>query len=103
MRNWPRYFPASSSHRSSDNIGKGAGGIVTTAAWGFLLQYGEDVHHTSIVILTLFADGRPAKRCEVMTFSHIDAQHPVCPPIAASRCTRTDFDSCQPGTITNAR
>lgn len=73
------------------------------AAWGFLLYYDEDVHHTSIFILTLFADGRPAKRCEVMTFSHIDAQHPVCPPIAASRCTRTDFDSCQPGTITNAR
>jgi hypothetical protein len=49
------------------------------AAWGFLLYYDEDVHHTSIFILTLFADGRPAKRCEVMTFSHIDAQHPVCP------------------------
>src|ERR1019366_4825076 len=32
------------------------------AAWGFLLYYDEDVHHTSIFILTLFADGRPAKR-----------------------------------------
>src|SRR5450631_1986420 len=35
-----------------------------------------------------------------MTFSHIDAQHPVCPPIAASRRTRIDFDSCQPSVIT---
>jgi CheY-like chemotaxis protein len=34
MRSWPRYLPASSSHRSSDNIVKGAGGTVTTAAWG---------------------------------------------------------------------
>jgi CheY-like chemotaxis protein len=37
MKNWSRYLPASSSRRSSDSIVKGAGGIVTTAAWGFLL------------------------------------------------------------------
>ena len=80
-------------------IVKRAGGIVTTAAWGLLLQYDEDVHHTSIFIHTLFTDGRPAKRCEVMTFSHIDAQHPVCPTHLR---TPTDFDSCQPGVITNA-
>ena len=73
-----------------------AGAVAAAALTLVLLAFG-------VGILTLFADGRPAKRCEVMTFSHIDAQHPVCPPIAASRCTRTDFDSCQPGTITNAR
>jgi len=38
-----------------------------------------------------------------MIASHIDAQYPVCPHIAASRRTPIDFDSCQLGVITNAR
>ena len=49
------------------------------------------------------ADRRPAKKCAVMTFFAYRRTAPSLSPIAASRRTRNDFDSCQPGVITNAR